>query len=132
MVTATKKKSTTELQREKILAFNNAVAKVKQTLKDMNFVSPNMMQLFYLKKINGSVWRTNGISVKDSMTFLFRTNKSRHDLLTQISDNIPYRNMWSDKGTLSGLGHLEFNVPYEPAEKEKMKIILILRIIQVN
>ena len=123
MVTATKKKSTTELQRENILAFNNAVAKVKQTLKDMNFVSPNMMQLFYLKKINGSVWRTNGISVKDSMTFLFRTNKSRHDLLTQISDNIPYRNMWSDKRTLSGLGHLEFNVPYEPAEKEKMKII---------
>ena len=125
MVVATKKKkkSTQELKKERLNSFNNTVGEVKQTLKDMGFVSQNMMQLFYLKKINGSVWRTNGTSVKDSMTFLFRTNKSRHDLLTQISDNIPYRNMWSDKRALSGLGHLEFNVPYEPAEDEDQKII---------
>ena len=123
MVVATKKKSTKELKEERLNSFNNTVGEVKQTLKDMKFVSPSMMQLFYLKKINGSVWRTNGRVVKDSMTFLFRTNKSRNDLLNEISDNIPYRNMWSSKKTLSGLGHLEFNVPYEPAEKEKMKII---------
>ena len=123
MVVATKKKSTKELKEERLNSFNNTVGKVKQTLKDMKFVSPSMMQLFYLKKINGSVWRTNGRVVKDSMTFLFRTNKSRNDLLNEISDNIPYRNMWSSKKTLSGLGHLEFNVPYEPAEGEKIKRI---------
>ena len=119
MVVATKKKSTKELKEERLKSFNNTVGEVKQTLKDMKFVSPSMMQLFYLKKMNGSVWRTNGRVVKDSMTFLFRTNKSRNDLLNEISDNIPYRNMWSSKKTLSGLGHLEFNVPYEPAEGEK-------------
>ena len=123
MVVATEKKSTKELKEERLNSFNNTVGEVKQTLKDMKFVSPSMMQLFYLKKINGSVWRTNGRVVKDSMTFLFRTNKSRNDLLNEISDNIPYRNMWSSKKTLSGLGHLEFNVPYEPAEGEKIKRI---------
>ena len=123
MVVATKKKSTKELKEERLKSFNNTVGEVKQTLKDMKFVSPSMMQLFYLKKMNGSVWRTNGRVVKDSMTFLFRTNKSRNDLLNEISDNIPYRNMWSSKKTLSGLGHLEFNVPYEPAEGEKIKRI---------
>ena len=123
MVVATEKKSTKELKEERLNSFNNTVGEVKQTLKDMKFVSPSMMQLFYLKKINGSVWRTNGRVVKDSMTFLFRTNKSRNDLLNEISDNIPYRNMWSSKKTLSGLGHLEFNVPYEPAEGEKIKKI---------
>jgi len=124
MVVDTKeKKSTKELKEERLKSFNNTVGGVKQTLKDMKFVSPSMMQLFYLKKINGSVWRSNGKIVKDSMTFLFRTNKSRHELLNEISDNIPYRNMWSNKRTLSGLGHLEFNVPYEPCEGEKLKTI---------
>ena len=126
MVVATEKKekkSTKELKEERLNSFNNTVGEVKQTLKNMKFVSPSMMQLFYLKKINGSVWRTNGRVVKDSMTFLFRTNKSRHDLLNEISDNIPYRNMWSSKRALSGLGHLEFDVPYEPCEGEKIKKI---------
>ena len=126
MVVATEKKekkSTKELKEERLNSFNNTVGEVKQTLKNMKFVSPSMMQLFYLKKINGSVWRTNGRVVKDSMTFLFRTNKSRHDLLNEISDNIPYRNMWSSKRALSGLGHLEFDVPYEPCEGEKIKRI---------
>lgn len=116
MVTATK------LQ-EKILSFNSAVGKVMQDLQDGKYVNKRMLSLHHGKTISGEKWRANGKKISpQNMTFLFRTNKNRSDLMEEISDNIPYRSKWIS-GRLSNLGHLEFNVSYVPEQGKGNKII---------
>ena len=123
MVTATKKKSTTELQRENILAFNNAVADVKQLLVGKKFVPSSKITLCYGKnRGNGTKWRVGGKKwpLPKNMSFLFRTNKSRSDLLLEIQNTLPYQVDWIENSNLSKLGHLEFTITYLlPEEVER-------------
>ena len=126
MVTATKKKSNTELQRENILAFNSAVGRVKKFIVDKQFVSPRRIKLCYGKnKGNGTTWRVNANKwpLPKNMSFLFRTNKNRSDLLHEIQTNLPqeYGQVnWIENSNLSNLGHLEFTITYLlPEEVQK-------------
>ena len=137
MVTATKKKSTTELQRENILGFNNAVADVKQLIVDKKFVPLSKMTLCYGKnRGNGTKWRVDGKKwpLPKNMSLLFRTNKSRSDLLLEIQNNLPYQVYWIENSNLSKLGHLEFTITYLlPEEVERtLTFSVVVKYINAN
>ena len=109
MVTATKKKSHKEIRAE---AFNKVVGKVKTFIESSFRTGRADITLHHGKNIKGKLWESGDdkIPARLNMTFLFKTDENRSELLEDIDANIKkidmlkyYKNLQQG---LSGLGHL--------------------------
>ena len=109
MVTATKKKSHKELRAE---AFNKVVGTVKASIEGSFRTGRADITLHHGKNIKGKLWEPGDdkIPAQLNMTFLFKTDENRSELLEDIDANIKkidmlkyYKNLQQG---LSGLGHL--------------------------
>ena len=109
MVTATKKKSHKELRAE---AFNKVVGKVKTFIESSFRTGRADITLHHGKNIKGKLWEAGDdkIPTRLNLTFLFKTNENRSELLEDIDANIKKIDMLKHNKNLqqglSGLGHL--------------------------
>ena len=118
MVTATKKKSHKELRAE---SFNKIVGNVKREIEGNIRTDRADITLHHGKNIKGMLWESGNdkIPPRLNMTFLFKTNENRSELLEDIDAIIKRTVMLKYNKELqqglSGLGHListtRFNDP---------------------
>ncbi len=116
MVTATKKKSHKELRAE---AFNKVVGKVKTFIESSFRTGRADITLHHGKNIKGKLWEAGDdkIPTRLNLTFLFKTNENRSELLEDIDANIKKIDMLKHNKNLqqglSGLGHLISTVRFK-------------------
>ena len=112
MVTAAKRKSSTELKQEILKAFNDTISRVESTIKTAKFKKTKYSVHYNkVKKESSNSWtsKKRAKATKPSVTFIFRTNQSRFDLMQQIVNTLQgYGIKFVGSSTLSGMGHLEF------------------------
>ena len=112
MVTAAKRKSSTELKQEILKAFNDTISRVESTIKTAKFKRTKYSVHYNkVKKEGSNPWtsKKRAKATKPSVTFIFRTNQSRFDLMQQIVNTLQgYGVKFVGSSTLSGMGHLEF------------------------